>query len=455
MLTKSALERYVDTHRKSRELYERALNIFPSGVTHDLRYFEPFPIYVSRAQGTRKWDVDGHEYVDFIMASGAFFLGYAHPSVVEAVTTQVANSTHYSACHELELEWGQLIQQLIPSAKRVKFVASGTEAIMMALRLARAATGRQKIVKFEGHYHGWFDHLLIGVIPPYDKPYSQGVLPEDLANTITLPVGDEALLEETLSRGDVAGVIVEATGASYSAIPMKKSFLEALRRITTKYDTVLIFDEVISGFRWSPGGVQALRGITPDITVLAKIMGGGLPGAAVVGREEIFERMKFKDDPHWNRYERVPHPGTFNANPLSAAAGIATLKLVATGEPNRKADEAALKLRQGIHKIIQDKGVEGGCYGEASTFHIYLGPCDRDTSQYDGLPPTQDPTRLKGIPSSITKGIALNMLVNGVHTMYRGFTAAVHTDEDIQKFLEAFDKSLDALIADGLVSLRK
>ncbi len=276
-------EMYIKQRHKSMALYEKAVNIFPSGVTHDTRFILPFPTYITEAKGSRKWDVDGNEYVDFAMGHGALLLGHGREEVINAVRDAVLKGTHYGASSELEIRWGEMVKRLVPSAERVKFTSSGTEATLLSLRLARACTGKTKIIKFHGHFHGWQDYLTVGERPPWEIP-PVGIPDEVLRTVIALPC-DLSPLERVLKNDkDIAGVIIEPTGGSWAKVPIPDGFLEKLRGLTTKYDVLLIFDEVVTGFRWSPGGAQGLYGVIPDLTTLAKILAGGFPGGAVVGK---------------------------------------------------------------------------------------------------------------------------------------------------------------------------
>ncbi|MHB9092989.1 MAG: aspartate aminotransferase family protein, partial [Chloroflexota bacterium] len=365
-------EEFVRTRPNSQRLYGEAVRIFPAGVTHDTRFLTPFPIFVTHAAGPRKWDVDGHEYIDYVSGHGSLLLGHSHPAVVTAVQAQVAKGTHYGANHELEIEWGRLVQQLVPSAERVRFVSSGTEASLMAVRLVRGFTGKTKLVKFQGHFHGWHDQVMPGVAAPFDVPASVGLLQSTLDTTLVLPINDLDLVNRTLAAdNDIAAIILEPSGASYGTIPTQPGFLAGLREVTRKHDTILIFDEVVTGFRYAPGGVQGATGITPDMTILAKILAGGLPGGAVVGRADIMEQLDFKTG------KRVYHPGTFNANPLSAAAGVEALRIVATGEPHRAANASAQQLKQRWNEAIDERRAAACVYGDVSLLHTYVGPCEK------------------------------------------------------------------------------
>ena len=290
-------ERYRKALPGSWARWERARRVIPGGITHDGRHLTPFPLYIERAAGPRKWDVDGREYIDYWMGHGALFLGHSHPALVDAVQRQVARGTHFGACHDLEVEWAEWITRLIPSAELVRFTMSGTEATHLALRLARAYTGRPKVVKFTGHFHGWHDGVSSGVNPPFDVPMSAGIPGAVLGEVLLSPPNDIAALEQLLgSRSDIGAVILEPSGGQAGVFPIDPGFLKDLRQLTQDRGTVLIFDEVITGFRYAPGGAQEYYGVTPDMTTLAKIVAGGLPGAAVCGRRDIVSLMAFGDD---------------------------------------------------------------------------------------------------------------------------------------------------------------
>ena len=308
----SVIETYKSMHPKSAALYERARNVIPGGVTHDGRHMKPFPVYVDHALGSHKWDVDGHEYVDYWMGHGALFLGHCHPAVVKAIQEQAARGTHLGASHELEVRWAEMIIKLIPSAEMVRFAMSGTEATHLALRIARAFTGRNKVVKFQGHFHGWHDGVVAAVNPPYDVPMSAGVPASVLDQLLVCPPNDIKSVETMLERGDVAAVILEPAGGQSGTTPTIPGYLQELRALTTRHNVVLIFDEVITGFRYAPGGAQAYFGVTPDMTTLAKIVAGGLPGAAVCGKKELLSMMAHRGEPVFDRSQRVAQNGTFN-----------------------------------------------------------------------------------------------------------------------------------------------
>src|SRR3989442_1039447 len=255
------------------------------------------------------------------MEHGRLPFGHNPPGVRDAVREQASKGPHYGACHAKEVEWGEWVCRLVPSAERVRFTASGTEATHMAVRLARAFTGKRHVVKFAGHFHGWHEGLEIGVRPPYEAEPEAGQLPEVVDLVSVLPPNDILAVRARLAKGDVAAVIIEPTGGHFGSVPTPGSFITALREEARRAGALLIFDEVVTGFRVAPGGAQAKLGVTPDLTTLAKILCGGLPGGACVGREDVRSYLATKCSPEENRRAKIPHAGTFNANPLSAAAG--------------------------------------------------------------------------------------------------------------------------------------
>ena len=434
-MAETLIERYRRERPGSWARWERACRVIPGGITHDSRHLTPFPLYVTRAAGPRKWDVDGHEYIDYWMGHGALFLGHAHPTLVEAITAQVSRGTHLGACPELEVEWAEWIARLVPSAELVRFTMSGTEATHLALRLARAATGRPKVVKFTGHFHGWHDGVSAGVTPPYEIPMSAGIPGPVLGEVLLSPPNDLAAIERLLaSRQDVAAVILEPAGGSAGTIPSDPGFLKDLRQLTRDRGVVLIFDEVISGFRYAPGGAQEYFGVTPDLTTLAKIVAGGLPGAAVCGQREIVGRMTFGDDPKWNRAQRVAQNGTYNANPLSAAAGIAMLSQLADGKLHEAVNARGADLRAALNDVFRKAGVPSVAYGDVSIFHISL----------EGPPGA----KLKS-PDLYHKWRCALILHGMDMSAYHGWVSAAHGDRELEETVEAVTRAVADLQADG------
>jgi glutamate-1-semialdehyde 2,1-aminomutase len=431
---------------RSAELYARSREAIAGGITHDSRNFAPFPIYVERADGSRKWDVDGNELVDHWMGHGSLLLGHNHPQVTKAVAEQVHKGTHYGACHELEIAWAEQIQHLIPSAEWVRFTMSGTEATMLAMRDARAFTGRDLIIRFAGHFHGWHDYAMAGYQPPFDTSTSTGV-PKAVTETmlVAYPNNIESVRQLLDAHPDqVAAVILEPGGGSNGIIPTNVAFLRELRTLTAERGVVLIFDEVITGFRYSPGGAQQIYGVTPDLTTLAKIVAGGLPGGAVVGKRDILQVQTFKGELHKDRFERVLQQGTFNANPMSAAAGCTALQIVGEGWATEQANKAGEQLRTGLRDCLEKRGVAGAVLGEFSVFQILLGEGMEEAAS------TTDVQRLmagRGAVNTLRKA----MLLNGVDLMRSGgFTSIVHGDQELNYTINAFDQSLQTLQSEGL-----
>jgi glutamate-1-semialdehyde 2,1-aminomutase len=433
-------------------LYAEAREVLPAGLTHDSRIASPYPIYVARAAGPRKWDVDGNEYVDYFGGHGALLYGHCHPPVVEAVQRQVALGTHWGASHELEVQWAALVQRLVPSAERVRFTASGTEASHLALRLARAYTGKSKIVRFVGHFHGWHDQVAAGGMSHFDGSAPAGIPASVVGESLLLPADDAAATVETLrSREDIAAVIVEPSGASWGQVPLPPGFLATLRDATRRQRVLLIFDEVITGFRWSRGGAQARYGIVPDLTVLAKILAGGLPGGAVAGAKEVLDQIDPAAAKAAGR-EKIAHQGTFNANPLCAAAAVATLSLLAKDDACARAEAAATELRDGLRRILVEEGVPWGVYGEASVFVIFPNPRRLPID-----PASFDPLKLgfKGLKGArdpeLINRLRIALLARGVDIAGGpgGYVSAVHGTGEIAQTLDTFRSALRSLKAEN------
>lgn len=441
------LDTYARLHPRSAELHAQATGLHPSGVTHDGRHIAPFPLYVERSQGAHKWDADGNELIDYWTGHGALLLGHGHPAVVAAVQAQMARGTHYGAEHELGLRWATLVRRLFPSIERLRFTASGTEATQLALRLARAFTGRPTVVRFAGHYHGWHDGLARDTPEPAMPP---GMHPSLRDATLVLPATMDAIEAALTTRDDIAAVILEPTGASYGAVPLPKGFLLALRELTTSRGALLICDEVVTGFRLAPGGEQQRQGIQADLTALAKVLAGGLPGGAVGGRADVMRHLDF-GDAAWNRDHKVMHNGTFNANPLSAAAGATTLEQVAEGAPTERANALCGALVGGLNGVLRERGLTGWtAYGDGSIFHLIAGS---DHPFEPGAPVADAPFAdlKRGGDAQLLRLLRLGLNNNGVDLMRgrSGFLSAAHTEADIAATVAAFAQTLDELKTDG------
>lgn len=436
---------YEEQHAGSLALHRRANRVLPSGVTHDARYLRPFPVYVDRAAGARKWDVDGNELVDYVMGHGALLLGHGDPAITEAAAAQVARGTHYGAGHELEVRWAEEVVRLVPSAEVVRFTSSGTEATLMALRLARAASGRPAILKFERHFHGWHDYVIGS--SSYGGGAPSGVPNGTLDSVVVVPPEMGAVREALSARGDIGAAIVEASGASMGALPLPEGFLAELAEECRARGVVFVMDEVVTGFRWSPGGVQEQEGVTPDLTALAKVLAGGLPGGAVAGRRGIMEQLAFPAS--GKRADKVGHPGTFNANPVSAAAGVAMLSRFTSSEYQDLAADTAATLGVAMNAELREQGVPGYVYGQASVLKLHFGG--------DSVPeartyhPREMPPGLlaKGTDVETQRLVNLAMLNHGVHVFGASLIiSAVHGGDDVDRTLEAWRASLRELRAE-------
>jgi glutamate-1-semialdehyde 2,1-aminomutase len=434
---------YAETRPKSRALYERARQTMPSGVAHDGRAISPFPFYVERADGPRKWDVDGHAYLDCWSGHGALILGHNHPAILRAITEQAARGLHYSACHELEIRWAELIHSIVPGAERVRFTMTGTETTALAIRVARAATGRSHIVKFRGHFHGVHDAVVSGVKDPFELPMTAGVPAETLAGTLVARHNDLAHVGELLDEHPVAAVILEPAAARSMVVPTDPKFLTALRELTRARGVPLIFDEVVTGFRLAPGGAQEYFGVTADLTCLAKAVAGGLPGAALVGRADLMDGIAFSGDPKRDRTRRVADQGTYSATPLIAAAGVAALEILRPGDVQRELNRKGDRLRAGMNQVLKTRGVRGCVYGAASIFRIFLGA---DAGELGLNEYRMDEARLDRGMGPLGNPLHLAMLLEGVdynRGSAIGWLNAAMTDRDVDAMIEAFDRSLE------------
>ena len=445
---------YKDQRPKAVELYGQARELIAGGVGHDVRHNPLAPIYIEHARGSRKWDVDGNEYIDYGMGNGALILGHAHPAAIQAVQSIVENGLHFGNDHPRMLEWAGLIRDLIPCAERVRFDNSGTEGTMLALRLARAYTGRTKVLRFEGHFSGWHDYVGRGAYPPFDQSVSLGI-PQSTLDTIVVIPADLDRVERVLREdSDIAAVMLEPSGASWGTVPLTHDFNRGLRELTSRYQVPLIYDEVITGFRYSPGGYQGLIGVTPDLAVLGKIVTGGLPGGAVVGRAEIMKLFDYTGDAQHDRFGRVSHLGTFNANPLSTASGIASLQLVADGSAQGHADRIAERLRHGMNEILEEERAAAYAYGDSYVFHVFMEahPGRGATSRADLQ--TTDATTLKTIPGNVITAFQRNLNIRGVDLMsYNGgVTSAAHTEEDVRQTLDAFRETIRVMLSEQILA---
>ena len=438
-------QRFYELHPKSAEMHESARSLFPNGVTHDARRQNPFQLYYTHAEGAAKYDVDGNRILDYFPGHGALILGHSRPEVVSAVQEQMAKGTHFSGSTELEMQWGNWVKELIPTAEKVRFHSSGTEADMMAIRMARAYTGKTKVIKFEDHFHGWSDYLVAG------SEGIGGIPAETLSTMIVLPPNDIETFERTLqSDDDIAAVILEPTGAHMGLEPILPEFLHQLREVTERYGVVLIFDEVVTGFRTSRGGAQEYFGIRPDLTTLAKILGGGLPGGAVTGKADIINMIEDRPgDAEYNRDSRIAHNGTFNANPISAAAGIAALQIVANEPINDTANLRAAQLKDGLNDLMGRMEIPGCVTGIASLMFLRLGvDVPESDREYCILTPEQ---MAESMEPERVRQLTLSLLNHGVQSGNRFILTAAHTEDDIAHTISAYEKAFDEIRGIGLI----
>jgi len=438
-VTDALVEEYRRTHPKSQELHERAVRAFAAnGATHQARVLYPFRPYITHATGSHKWDVDGNEYIDYVLGHGALILGHGHPAVVQAVQEQMAKGVHYGENHELEVEWAELIKSMMPVAERVEFCACGQEANLMAIRLARIFTGRKKILRFEENFHGWADEVV--------RVGSAGVVADEVD---VIPFNDLNRVEEALARREYAVLMTEGGGAHMSGqVPFNVDFVRALPGLARQYGTVWLLDEVVTGFRDAPGGWQSMVGVRPDLSTIGKCAGGGLPVGALLGRAEIMESLSPRTPPE----QRISHSGTWNANPLLCAAGIAACKLYLDGRPQKRARELADYLRARGNQVLKDRGIKGRLYCR-TVVHFYLGPIDYEPSD-DTAPPTKDIKKIMNQEvMPVRTRLGLHLLQRGIATMDARFfiLSAVHSEQDIDQTMNAFADSLDAMLAEGSV----
>jgi len=419
------LKEYISKTSKSKALYARAKGVLPTGVSYGIRYFEPYPFYTAKARGSKLYDVDGNEYVDFWLGHTALILGHSPPAVVKAVKRQLENGTHYGTCHELEIELAEQVVKMVPSAKMVRFTNSGTEASMYATRLARAYTGRSKIAKFEGGWHGGYDALHMGVKYPFNIPESAGLTFGALQDTVVLPFNNLKRVKEKLKNEDVASIIIEPVLGAGGGIPVEMEFLKGLREFCDEKGILLIFDEVITGFRLAPGGAQQYYGVTPDITVFGKILGGGFPIGAFCGHKEIMERV---DTLLYERPRYSFHGGTFTANPIAMTAGLATLKILEDGRLTNKLNRLGDKIREQLRENFEASGVDVQVTGAGSVFNTHFTKEE-----------VKDANAAFKADRKKLVDYNLNLIANGVFFLptHTGALSTAHSKADIDKlFLE-------------------
>jgi glutamate-1-semialdehyde 2,1-aminomutase len=354
---------------KSRKLYERAKRVLPAGVSYFLRYVEPYPFYAARAKGSRLWDEDGNEYIDFWIGHYSLILGHSPTKVMREVKRQIDKGSHYGTAHVLEIALAEQVTKMVPTARMVRFTSSGTEASMYATRLARAVTGRDLVCKFAGGWHGGYDALHVGVKQPFDLQESGGLTKGALQDTAVLPYNEVEPVRQILKKEKVAAVFVEPVMGSGGCIPAQTEFLKELRELCIDNGTLLIFDEIITGFRLAPGGGQQYFGVKPDITLLGKILGGGFPIGAIVASKEIMQHMNPLQYP---RPKFAFHGGTFTGNPVTMTAGLATLKALEDGTIINRLNKQGDYVRQKLRDIFEKKKMEVQVSGVSSLWHTHF-----------------------------------------------------------------------------------
>ncbi len=434
------------TSTNQQQLFEKSQQLIPGGVNSPVRAFRSVggtPVFFKKGLGSRLWDVDGKEYIDYINSWGPMILGHAHPEVIKAVQDVAANSLSFGAPTGLELEIAALINKLVPSMEQVRLVSSGTEATMSAIRVARGFTGRSKIVKFEGCYHGHSDALLVkagsglltfGKNNQAGVPSSAGVPAEVAAHTLTLEYNNVAALKELFAAmGDeLACVIIEPVVGNMNLVVPHMEFLQTLRELCTQHGTVLIFDEVMTGFRVHLGGAQALYNIQPDLTTLGKVIGGGLPVGAFGGRKDIMQCLA--------PVGAVYQAGTLSGNPVAVTAGLATLKLIQAPDFHAKLAAQTKKLVDGLVAAAKEAGVVFSAQSVGGMFGLYFS--EKCPSSFAEVMQSNKENFNKFFHLMLDAGIYL-----APSAFEAGFVSAAHTDQDIELTINAAKKAFGSLVS--------
>jgi glutamate-1-semialdehyde 2,1-aminomutase len=425
-------------YSKSQELFERAQKSIPGGVNSPVRAFRSVggtPVFMTRGEGAYMWDADGNRYIDYVGSWGPFILGHSHPAIVDALTDQAKIATSFGAPTELEIELAELVKELVPSIEMVRMVSSGTEATMSAIRLARGHTGREKIIKFEGCYHGHGDSFLIkagsGALT-LGQPSSPGVTKGTAEDTLNASYNNLASVEELVSANpeNVAAIILEPIAGNMGVVPATEEFYKGLRRLCDANGIVLIYDEVMTGFRVALGGAQKLHGITPDLTCLGKIIGGGLPVGAFGGKKEIMSKL--------SPLGPVYQAGTLSGNPLAMVAGIATLKFLKFEDPYPKLEAVSRYLEGEMRKNVEQSGIPASFTRVGSMLCMFF--TDKEVVDYVTAT-SSDTTRYgKYFHAMLDQGVYL------APAQYEAmFVSIAHSDADIEHTLEAQRKALASL----------
>ena len=437
---------YPDNHQQSRDLYQRALKSLPGGNTRTTVFMKPFPIYAASGAGCRVRDIDGNEYIDCINNFTSLIHGHAHPALIEAATKQLALGSAFAMPTESEIDLAELLTSRLPSVEQVRFTNSGTEAVMMALKAARAYTGRPKIAKCEGAYHGSYDYAEVSLDPtpsawggnaPVSVAYAKGTPENVLADVITIPFNDvEAAVSLVREHGpELACVLVDPMPNRAGLVPADKAYLEALRQVTHEIGAMLIFDEVIT-FRLGYHGAQGLWGIDPDLTTLGKIIGGGFPVGAIAGGKQFMSVF----DPSSGK-PALPHGGTFSANPVTMRAGLAAMKLL-DSVAFARLDKIGQVVRDGINAAFRKTGVPGRAVGLGSLLKIHF--TDRDIRDYRSA-------YLNAAEAKRQTAFNAALLNRGIFAASYGLMALSlpMTDADVDTIITAAAASLEEVAALG------
>ncbi len=412
-------------------LFDRAKGLLPGGVSSPVRAISPYPFYTERAEGPYLWDAEGNRFIDYCLAYGPMILGHRHPAIMQAVLDQLQKGWLFGTPSELEVRLAERITRLYPSMEMLRFVSTGTEATMAALRVARGATGRDKIIKIEGGFHGAHDSVLIKAgsgATTFGVPDSLGVPADTARNTLQVPYNDLDALERVLKSfpGEIACLIMEPVLGNIGPVLPQEGYLQAVRDLTHEHDVQLIFDEVITGFRLSLGGAQRLFGITPDLTTLGKIIGGGFPIGIFGGKRSLMEQVS----PSGGIYQA----GTFNGSPVSLAAGMATLDVLENEKVLERLNDVGDELRKALQEMVDDLKLDYSVVGIASMFKIFFGPKPNNYAQ-----------ALKCDRAGYL-AFFRRMLASGVFltpSQYEtDFISCAHSDDVIQATLEAFRSCL-------------
>ncbi len=415
---------------KSKKLIKKAQKLIPGGVNSPVRAFKAVggnPLFIQKSKGSKIYDIDGNEYIDYVLSWGPLILGHAHPNIVKTLKKAIEKGTSYGAPTSLEIELAELILKAYPSMDMVRMVNSGTEATMSAIRVARGFTGRDSIIKFEGCYHGHADGLLVRAgsgATTFGVPDSPGVPKSYAQETITLPFNDGETLKRVINTEgrSIACVIIEPVVGNIGCVLPKPGFLETLRELTSRHGIVLIFDEVMTGFRVSYGGAQAYYGIKPDMTCLGKVIGGGLPVGAYGGKKEIMSMV--------SPVGPVYQAGTLSGNPLAMTAGIETLRILSKGITYKKLEHLAGTLENGLIAAAKRAGVKTKFYRAGTMFCTYF--TDTDVIDY---------TTAKTSDTSKFSRFFSGMLKRGIYTapsqFEAGFISLAHTEKDLEKTIKA------------------